>query len=81
MTEQIKRYSDKLRTITNKLYENNLINNNDNDMDNKHNLIHNFCKESKKLEDDNIRSILKTEKKYNTDKNSYIELYIIMKKK
>ena len=44
-------------------------------MDNKHNIIHNFCNESKKLEYDNIPSILKTEKDYNTQKNSYIELY------
>ena len=46
ITEQIKHYSNKLRTIANKLYEENLINNNnDNDMDNKHNIIHNFCNE------------------------------------
>jgi len=76
ITEQIKHYSNKLRTIANKLYEENLINNNnDNDMDNKHNIIHNFCNESKKLEYDSIPSILKTEKDYNTQKNSYIELY------
>ena len=47
MTYQIKQYSDKLRTIANKLYEDNLINNN-NDMDNKHNIIHNFRNESMK---------------------------------
>ena len=73
MTYQIKQYSDKLRTIANKLYEDKLINNN-NDMDNKHNIIHNFRNESKKLEYDSIPSILKTEKDYNTQKNSYIEL-------
>ena len=73
MTYQIKQYSDKLRTIANKLYEDNLINNN-NDMDNKHNIIHNFRNESMKLEYDSIPSILKTEKDYNTQKNSYIEL-------
>ena len=73
MTYQIKQYSDKLRTIANKLYEDKLINNN-NDMDNKHNIIHNFRNESMKLEYDSIPSILKTEKDYNTQKNSYIEL-------
>ena len=76
MTEQIKQYSDKLRTIANKLYEDNLINNNnDNDMDNKHNIINNFRKEKEALEYDNLPNILKTEKNYNTKKNSYIELY------
>ena len=82
ITEQIKKYSDKLRTIANNLYNDNLINNNnENDMDNKHSIIDNFLKESNALEYDSMPSILKTEKNYNTQKNSLFELYNNKKKK